>query len=250
MDEIKALHNAAIFCDMAKDGRERLINCLSPNIRHFSKGEILLLSGDTIKNIGILLTGTADAYLEHIGGSHTIISQLKPLDIFGEVLASTRTHKSPVTIYATSNASAAFIKYTQLFNMCEAACTAHRTCMHNIVKSIGDKYFHLFDRINILREKSLRGRILSYLYTYACESTVLPTPNSVAKNREHSNEFLATDRADSKINSNSAKTVTLPFTKTTLANYLLANRSALSKELRKMEDDGIITVKGREVTIL
>jgi DNA-binding MarR family transcriptional regulator len=35
-----------------------------------------------------------------------------------------------------------------------------------------------------------------------------------------------------------------------LADYLLANRSALSKELRKMERDGFITVNGRKIELL
>jgi len=41
----------------------------------------------------------------------------------------------------------------------------------------------------------------------------------------------------------------IPFTKVMLADYLLANRSALSKELRKMENDGLITVNKRVIEI-
>jgi len=211
------LHKTILFQDIKAEEYKHLIACISPKIKHFSKNEILLLSGDLITHMGIIISGTANAYLEHIDGNQTIMSRLKPLSVFGEVLVSTRTHKSPVTVYAASDVTAAFIEYTRLFAMCERACAAHGAFLQNMIKAIGDKYFRLFDRINILREKTLRARIMAYLYTL-------------------------TDR---KVK----QTVTLPFTKTMLADYLLANRSALSKELRKMEDDGIITVKGREITI-
>jgi len=211
------LHKAIPFQDIGTDEYVQLIDCKSPKVKRFSKNEIMLLSGDAVTHMGIIISGTANAYLEHIDGSQTIMSRLRPLSVFGEVLASTRTHKSPVTVYATSDVTAAFIEYPRIFSMCEKACSAHRVFLQNMLKAVGDKYFRLFDRINILREKTLRARIMAYLYT--------------------------------QTDSEKEQTVTLPFTKTMLADYLLANRCALSKELRKMENDGIITVKGREIAI-
>ena len=212
------LQRTALFTGICKNQCERLITCLSPHIKRYTKNEIMLLTGYAVKHIGIILTGAACAYLEHINGSQTLISNLTPLSAFGEVLVSTKTHKSPVTVYAASDVTAAFIEYERIFSMCELACTAHRGFLQNMLKVIGDKYFILFDRINILREKSLRARIMAYLYTLS-------------------------DRGK-------ATTVTLPFTKTMLANYLMANRSALSKELHKMEDAGIIAVNKREIEII
>lgn len=134
--------------------------------------------------MGIILAGTVRAYLEHVDGNKVIISNLPPISAFREILVYTRTHKSPVTVYAMSDMAVAYI---------------------------GDKYFRLFDRINILRvrEKTFRAKILAYLHTQ--------------RDGENTN------------------TVTIPFTKTVLADYQMANRSAMSMELRKMEDEGLIT---------
>ena len=212
------LQKSALFADVKGNESENLINCLSPSIKLFSKNEILLMSGDIVWHIGIVLTGSACAYLEHIDGSQIIMSNLAPLSVFGEILVSTRTHKSPVTVYAMSDLTVCYIEYSQLFSICARACAAHRMFLQNLLRTIGDKYFRLFDRINILREKNLRAKILTYLHTL---------------------------RDDVK-----GTTVTIPFTKTVLANYLITNRSALSKELRKMEDEGIIIVNGREIKIM
>jgi len=211
------LQKSVLFRDIRDEECGNLINCISPRVKQFAKNEIIILTGDSVTHIGIILIGTACAYIEHISGSQTIMSNLTPMSVFGEILVSTRTHKSPVTVYATTNVTAAFIEYQRVYSMCATACAAHRMFIQNILKAIGDKYFLLFDRINILREKTLRARILAYLYALS--------------------------------EGGEKKTVTIPYTKTMLASYLLANRSALSKELRKMEHDGIIAVNGRKIEI-
>ena len=212
------LQNSFLFHDISNEDSINLIKCLSPHIKNFTKNEIILFTGDSVHHIGIILIGTACAYIEHNDGTQTLISNLTPMSVFGEVLVSTRTHKSPVTVYATSDVTTTFIKYQKLHSMCTVACAAHRMLLQNLLKSIGDKYFSLFDRINILREKSLRSRIMAYLFTMS-------------------------GRGADNI-------VTIPYTKTMLADYLLVNRSALSKELSKMERDNIIIVNGREIKIL
>ena len=213
----EALQNTYLFQGITDDEYTDLINCLSPQVKHFSKNEIIFFTGDSIQHIGIILCGTAHAYLEHINGNQTIMSTLMPMSVFGEILVSTRTQQSPVTVCTASDVTAAFIEYQKICSVCTAACSAHRIFLQNMIKVIGDKYFYLFDRINILREKTLRSKIMAYLYSLS--------------------------------GSGKMPVVTIPFTKTMLADYLLANRSALSKELRKMEHNGLITVNGREVTL-
>jgi len=207
-----------LFHDISDEEYASLVHCLSPQVKCYSKNEILLLTGDTVHDIGIILDGTACAYIDHINGSHTLISNLAPTSVFGEVLVSTKTHKSPVTIYATSDVTAAFIDYKKIYSMCTTACPAHSLFLQNMIMTISKKYFTLFDRIAILKEKTLRGKIMAYLY-------------SLSKNDK-------------------STTVHIPYSKTMLADYILANRSALSKELKKMEEDGLIVVNGREVELI
>ena len=214
---LKLLQRALIFQEIEDDDFTGLTDCLAPDIKYFSKNEIIHLTGDYLTHIGVILSGTAAAYIEDINGNQTIMSTLTPMSVFGEILVSTRTHQSPVTVYATSDVCAGFIEYEKVYSLCAKACAAHTAFLRNLIKAIGDKYFLLFDRINIVREKSLRSRITAYLYELS--------------------------RKGSK------RVVTLPFSKTKLSEYLLVNRSALSKELRKMENDGLITVKGRVIEL-
>jgi len=214
----KALKKSTLFQGVGDEEYSNLISCLSPHVKHFAKNEIIIMTGESVTHIGVILSGTARAYTENISGSQTIMANLTPMSVFGEILVSTRTHKSPVTVYATSDVTAAFIDYQKVYSMCATACTAHRILITNILQAIGDKYFLLFDRINILREKRLRPRLKEYVYE-------------------------SSGRGEKTV-------VTIPDSKTMLANYLLVNRSALSKEFRKMEQDGIIAFYGRKVELL
>jgi len=212
------LQKSTLFQDMSNEDYESLINCLSPIVKTFTKNEIILMSGETIKHIGIFLEGRASAYYEHVDGSRTLVTNLSPMSVLGEILVNTKTQKSPVTVYAVSDVEIAFIEHHKVYSMCESACSKHRVFIQNILNTIGDKYFFLFDRVSILREKKLRSRIMAYL--------------SSLKNKEGSTS------------------ITLPFSKTFLADYLMVNRSALSKELHNMVEDGVIKVNGRKIEII
>jgi len=212
------LRKSTLFQGVNDEECITLLDCLSPKIKNYEKKEIILLTGDSVKHIGVILVGNASAYLEHVDGTQTLISNLTPMSVFGEILVSTRTHKSPVTVYAISDVTVAFIDYKRVYSMCEKACSVHRVFLQNMLKAIGDKYFYLFDRITILREKKLRSRIIAYLHTLR--------------------------------DGDGVTTVILPFSKTVLADYLLVNRSALSKELHKMVRDGIIKINKRTIEIL
>ena len=92
------LKKSALFQNIDDEDFIILLKCLAPHIKNYTKNEIILLSGDSVKHIGIIVVGGASAYLEHIDGSQTLISNLTPTNVFGEILVSTRTHKSPVTV--------------------------------------------------------------------------------------------------------------------------------------------------------
>jgi len=220
---LKALARANFFAGIDPVHAEKLIDCLSPKIKLYEKNEIIIKAGDSVQSIGIILSGRARAYAEDLDGNQTLMTNLTPLSVFGEILVSTRTHKSPVTVYAASDVTVAFIEYDKTFSICSEGCDAHREFMQNMLKAIGDKYFQLFDRINILREKSLRDKILAYLHVLG------------EKEKGRGEAY---------------RQVKLPFSKTTLAEYLLANRSALSRELQRMINDGIIKMNGREIILL
>ena len=86
----------------------------------------------------------------------------------------------------------------------------------NIIRSISEQNFFMNQKVRILSVKDLRSRIIIYL------QSLHPDENG---------------------------NVTLPFTKTSMAEFLCVNRTALSRELSHMVHDKIIKMKGRKFTL-
>ncbi len=76
--------------------------------------------------------------------------------------------------------------------------------MHNLVRMLSEKLLDFNFRINVLSKKTIREKVLTLL------------------SRQKENEII------------------LSFNRNELADYLGANRAALSRELSKMKDEGII----------
>ena len=90
--------------------------------------------------------------------------------------------------------------------------------MANLLTISARKNLALSGRSFHTAPKTIRGRVLSYLNTVSLQ--------------KHSNEF------------------DIPFDRQHLADYLNLERSALSKELGKMQRDGLILVRKNHFVIL
>lgn len=110
---------------------------------------------------------------------------------------------------ATTSCLALYLPYQKIIRPCAKLHSAHLQLMQNLVLTISDKYFALDRRVELLICKSLRAR------ASACGCWTKPTaPGS--------------------------DTFTTPLTRAGLAEYLNCDRSALSRELSRMQHDGLI----------
>ena len=113
-----------------------------------------------------------------------------------------------ITVMATTSCLALYLPYQKIIRPCAKLHSAHLQLMQNLVLTISDKYFALDRRVELLICTSLRTRISLWLLEEA-------------------------HRAGSD-------TFTTPLTRAGLAEYLNCDRSALSRELSRMQHDGLI----------
>ena len=88
----------------------------------------------------------------------------------------------------------------------------------NLLKILTDKISERNKRIEILTKKSIRDKLLEYFK-------------------------INSQRTGSKI-------VYLPFTFTELADYLAVDRSAMSREMKYLKEEGFIQVSNKKITLL
>lgn len=201
------LMSTSLFRGISLQGLEELLQCFRPQVKTFHKGEILLLFGYESHDIGIILEGQADGIKNTPDGAEVLITHLGPGDIFGDVLSGSSL-KSPVTILARTDCKAVFFPYQKIIHPCHSLHYSHNQLMQNLVATISEKYFALNRRVDLLILKSLRAKLCTWLLDEAA--------------RQGKDTFSITlNRAG-------------------LADYLNCERSALSRELNRMQNEGLI----------
>ena len=201
------MSSCKLFDGISETQRAHLAECMRPAIRDFEKGETVIMEGDRLSQIGIVLSGTLEAKKVSAYGDSVIISTLSEGDVVGEALCASGM-ESPVTVFASSPCRLAFISFARIMSVCSDSCAFHRRLIENLIRILSLQYFLLHERISCLMLKSLRNKVLEFL-------------------------LLCSKKAQSD-------TFNIPFDREEMANFLGCDRSALSRELSALKNEGII----------
>ena len=201
------LRETSLLRLMRDDELDLLMSCSAPRVRRYQKGELLLLAGYETRETGILLEGQILALKNTPDGASVAITQMGPGGLFGDVLSGS-SQRSPVSIMAQTACLALYLPYDKIIQPCAQLHDSHLQLLKNLVQTISNKYFALDRRVELLICKSLRTRISLWLLEQA--------------------EQAGSD------------TFAVPLTRAGLAEYLNCDRSALSRELGRMQREGLI----------
>ena len=178
----------------------------------YEPGEIVWNQDEGYRCIGVILQGVIQA-ADMSGKEPQIIQQFHAGESFGEAVAF-GGQKSWVEIRAVKPARVLYLQVDGL--MADTADRDFTLMKTNLVREMSHKLAILSLKNQILAEPRLRGRILMYL-------NVLPAGEDGFKE--------------------------IPFRQKDLAQYLNANTSALSREMTRMREEGLIETEGRRVKI-
>jgi CRP-like cAMP-binding protein len=185
-----------------------MLNCLKARIARFKKGGYILNAGEETRSIGIMLSGQAAVYKDDILGNRSVLTILHPADMFAESFLCAGITTSPVTVEAGADSDVLLIPFEKILRTCSSSCEYHNSLIENMLGIIARKNLALSDKIDHVSKRTTKRKLASYLLVQA------------GKNGE---EFsIALDRQG-------------------LADYLCVNRSALSRELSKIAEEGVLS---------
>ena len=195
--------------DVIKDEQlTEAIKLLNGRIRKVEKDDFIVQLGGVLRNAGLLLKGKIESSFQNENYDQITMHTFGGGYLFGEAIVINSAKNSPVQVRAVEDSIVLFIDLSAIYQS-EIASTLRMILAENLIKSLARKNLILNQKVRILSQKSLRDRILIYLGT-------LP---------KDKNSF-----------------VKIPFTQTALAEYLGVNRSALSRELGRMQNEGLLIV--------
>ncbi|HEX3011990.1 MAG TPA: Crp/Fnr family transcriptional regulator, partial [Syntrophomonadaceae bacterium] len=185
-----------------------MLTCLGVKNKRYEKRSIIMLAEDNADHVGIVLRGAVLIVKEDFVGNRSIVDRIGQYDMFGEAFACAGIQKSPVTVVAAENCEIMWIQFRRIINTCSTSCIFHSKLIENMMKLLALKNLQMNQKLEITSKRNLRDKLTAYLFMQA----------KAAKSFEF----------------------TIPLSRSELADYLYVDRSALSRELGSMRDEGII----------
>ncbi len=208
------LSNVPLFSGITEDELQRMFGCLGAAFKTYGKGAAIFLAGEPVPSFGVMLNGVADIVREDITGARAIIAKVCEGELFGEAFACGEVDESPVSVFAAAECEVLLLPVKGILSVCPHACAFHARLVENMMRLLARKNILLHEKMELLSKKTIRERLLAYLYLVA--------------QRQGSRRFA------------------IPFTRGELADYLCTDRSALSRELSAMQSEGLLTFNRNE----
>ena len=211
-DYICSIRKCYLFDGIKDEQLADAIKLLNGRIKNVVKDDYVVQIGGTIQYAGLLLKGKIESSFQNENFDQITMHTFTGGYLFGEGLVINHAKNSPVQVRAVEDSVVLFIDLEMIYAAVDKS-SIRNILARNLIKSLAKKNLILNQKVRILSQKSLRDRIFIYLRT------------------------LPNDKDGY---------VKIPFTQTALAEYLGVNRSALSRELGRMQNEGLLIVnKGK-----
>ena len=93
------LQTTSLFAGLEQPALRMLLRDLCAVVRSYGRGETLVQAGHSNRRVGVVLSGTIQAYRPAPGGTHLPITHMEAGGVFGDVLGGSSL-ASPVTVVA------------------------------------------------------------------------------------------------------------------------------------------------------
>ncbi len=208
MQEMIKENKSALFDGITAEDRVAVLDCIGYHVRSYRKGDVVALESENMNHIGVILSGTVDMIKEDYWGNKTMLLRLRENEIFGETFACGDDSRSLVTFLVSEDAKILFMPFCRVMRSCSMACQFHHQLMENMVRIIARKNRELMRKVEVVSKRTIREKVLAFL------------------------SIQAQTQGDGYLE--------LPLGRVELADYLCVDRSALTRELVKMKDDGLL----------
>lgn len=206
-----------LFAGITPQELPGLLSCLGAKKKQFAKGEIIFAEGEPASYVGLVVSGGVQVLAEDYNGGRAIIAAPAPGEVFAETFACAHKKNMPVSVMASSNTEVLLIDYAKITGICSIGCAFHIRLVENMLAIIAGKNLTLNSKLTHLSKRTTREKLLSYLGEQAQQA--------------------------------GSATFTIPFNRQELADYLVVDRSALSSELGRMQQDGLLTFNRSQFTL-
>ncbi len=215
---IHILKNTQMFSGVGDDEISSMLSCLGARLSEFKKGDYVLRQGEHIGNIMVLVSGNLHIQNDDYWGNRSILGHIGVGDMFGEAYVAPESGPILNDVVAIEDSTVIFFDVKRIITTCPSACNFHALVVQNLFFAISEKNRKLVQKLGHMSKRSTREKLISYL--------------SQESKRHNSSSFI------------------IPFNRQQLADFLSVDRSAMSNELCKMRDEGLLEFQKNQFKLL
>lgn len=194
---------------------------LSFALSFFNAQENTYQKGDTVKPIlspftrfGLILQGSVQVYTDDLSGNQMMMAHVEKGGMFGESLAYLQKEEA-VYVLAASPCRILWL-HPENVRKLQPKTPLETLLIHRFIANLASRALQMNDRIQILSKSTLEEKMKAFLSIYQ---------------KHHGMAF------------------DIPFSRTELAAYLGANRSALARTITRMQKMGLFSCNKRHFVL-
>ena len=211
------LRQSPLFQNISYEEYLRMLTCFQAVQRSFQVEDLIYdFSAPKTDAVGIIERGAASVIRIDSEGVSTVLEELGPGGVFGKTLAFDSMGEDSLEVVCRAPCDVLFLDYPHIMKRCERACTHHSILVQNMLQLMLEKAQALSERVDVLSRRTIREKLLCYFRHMAGKSGSFE----------------------------------LPFSLSTLADYIATDRSAMMRELKKLREEGLVRSDGRRFTLL
>ena len=205
---ISVLKKTKLFAGVAEEEIAAMLPCLDARLREYKKGEFVFREGERLTRLAVLVCGGLHIQRDDYWGNRTLVNRVAAGEMFGEAYIAPESGAIPNDVVATEESAVILFDVQKMLTVCSSACRFHATIVQNLFFAISEKNRSLMQKLGHMSRRSTREKLISYL-------------SEEAKKQNSATFFI-------------------PFNRQQLADFLSVDRSAMSNELCKMRDEGLL----------
>ncbi len=214
---LTTLRSSALFENIDDAELTSLLSCLSAKTQTFEKKQFIFSEGEKIKTVGIVLSGQVQVVKEDFYGNKNIVSVFETGELFAETFVCSDAKTLPVSVVCAADSEIMFVDFKKLITTCGNSCGFHHRLILNMLRILADKNILLNQKMEITAKRTTREKLLAYLSAEA-------------------------KKAGGGI-------FDIPMNRQELADFLSVDRSAMSAELSKLRDEGVLDYSKNHFTL-
>jgi CRP-like cAMP-binding protein len=205
-----------LFDKISPKNQEKLLYTLEAHTYTFPKNSKILANLMTDNIIGFVKEGYMQIIRTDYNGNVTIIEELDENTVFGTMISG--LNNTEYEIITKEITKIVIIEYNRITNDDSNKPPYYDQFIKNLLEIVTDKINEKNKRIEILTKKSIRDKLLEYFKIIS--------------------------------NKNGSRIIYLTLNYSELANYLAVDRSAMSRELKNLKEEGFIKTENKKITLL